>query len=265
MTDKLKVNALFISDIHAGAPEARLSDAVDFLNLIQPEKVFLVGDIVDIRVLKRKGSISVHDLRLLSDALLSFADIPVTYLPGNHDPEIESSKNCLPRNVDVRSEEEHITKTGERILVFHGHQVDTHVGTRMEIVLDIVCVTYTSFLRLQSALGRIFRFVGIDIDINIVGRLRYQFPVWSKHVSSFEERVFKYARHKGYSSVICGHIHVPKLRHSFHGSYYNTGDWVENRTALIETLDGEIVLITFDAIQKKIISISDCNSPILLN
>lgn len=57
-----------------------------------------------------------------------------------------------------------------------------------------------------------------------------------KHISDFEKTATELAIEKKYDYVICGHIHEPKmaLKENKNGAtmYLNSGDWVENLTAL---------------------------------
>jgi UDP-2,3-diacylglucosamine pyrophosphatase LpxH len=55
-------------------------------------------------------------------------------------------------------------------------------------------------------------------------------------ISNFETTAAEIAIEKKYSYVVCGHIHMPqkKIVKNEHGEvlYLNSGDWVENLTAL---------------------------------
>ena len=55
-------------------------------------------------------------------------------------------------------------------------------------------------------------------------------------ISNFETTAAEIAIEKGYSYVVCGHIHKPQMKtiENEHGqvTYLNSGDWVENLTAL---------------------------------
>jgi UDP-2,3-diacylglucosamine pyrophosphatase LpxH len=57
-----------------------------------------------------------------------------------------------------------------------------------------------------------------------------------KHISDFENTATELAIEKEYDYVICGHIHEPKMikKETKNGDtmYLNSGDWVENLTAL---------------------------------
>jgi UDP-2,3-diacylglucosamine pyrophosphatase LpxH len=55
-------------------------------------------------------------------------------------------------------------------------------------------------------------------------------------ISNFETTAAEIAIEKKYSYVICGHIHKPQMKEieNEHGKvmYLNSGDWIENLTAL---------------------------------
>src|SRR5262249_37295884 len=61
--------------------------------------------------------------------------------------------------------------------------------------------------------------------------------------SRFEERLAKAADDEDCDGVICGHIHTPMAKLDCGRAYFNTGDWIEHRTALVEHADGEMELI----------------------
>ena len=61
-------------------------------------------------------------------------------------------------------------------------------------------------------------------------------------LGNFEQTAAELAIEQGYDYVICGHIHQPQKRMvtNEHGSvmYLNSGDWIENLTAL-EYVNGD--------------------------
>lgn len=50
----IKLNALWLSDIHLGSIDCKAEYLLHFLNSVQPKVLYLVGDIVDIWALKRR-------------------------------------------------------------------------------------------------------------------------------------------------------------------------------------------------------------------
>lgn len=250
MNEKFPVISLFISDVHLGLKEAGGADLLSMLEIVQPKNIFLVGDVIDIRVVRRNNFLRLADFLLAMRILKAMTPSKVIYLPGNHDPEITALSDFLPAGLKVSSEYAYSTKAGHRILIFHGHQVDTHVGTRNELLFDVICTAYAAALRIQDFVRRSFHKNVSLRNLNVVAHARFMFPSWRRHVSTFERRVRLYAEQQGFRSAICGHIHVPKIAQTDDFTYYNTGDWVENRTALIETLEGEFELVVFDPASK---------------
>jgi UDP-2,3-diacylglucosamine pyrophosphatase LpxH len=57
-----------------------------------------------------------------------------------------------------------------------------------------------------------------------------------KHISDFETTATELAIENKYDYVICGHIHEPKMVRAANKNgatmYLNSGDWIENLTAL---------------------------------
>jgi UDP-2,3-diacylglucosamine pyrophosphatase LpxH len=58
----------------------------------------------------------------------------------------------------------------------------------------------------------------------------------------FENAAAHAAQRRGLDGIICGHIHRPANRELHGVRYCNTGDWVENCSALIEDRNGELRL-----------------------
>ena len=63
-------------------------------------------------------------------------------------------------------------------------------------------------------------------------------------VGAFEQGIVRFAQEDHVEGVVCGHIHSPVIRTIDSVAYYNSGDWVESTSALVEDFDGKIELIT---------------------
>jgi UDP-2,3-diacylglucosamine pyrophosphatase LpxH len=70
------------------------------------------------------------------------------------------------------------------------------------------------------------------------------------YISSFEHALAAEAKKKGLDGVICGHIHKPEIREIDGITYCNDGDWVESLSALVEDLDGELRLVSWQEIME---------------
>jgi UDP-2,3-diacylglucosamine pyrophosphatase LpxH len=136
-----------------------------------------------------------------------------------------------------------MTADGRRILVIHGHELDTVVQN-------------ARWLAFAGDLGYQF-LLGLNPIINFVRR-RFGLGYWSlsayakkrvkdavNFIGEFESAVVRYAERHGVDAVLCGHIHSAGIRQIGAVTYYNCGDWVESCSALVENFDGEMELLSF--------------------
>jgi len=64
-------------------------------------------------------------------------------------------------------------------------------------------------------------------------------------IATYQKEAMEEARRRGFDGVVCGHIHSPAIVEDSDISYYNTGDWIESCTALVEDFSGEIRLLHY--------------------
>ena len=64
-------------------------------------------------------------------------------------------------------------------------------------------------------------------------------------IDRFEDVLAHEARKHHAAGVVCGHIHRAAIRDIGGVTYYNTGDWVESCTALVEHVDGSMEIIAW--------------------
>ncbi len=64
-------------------------------------------------------------------------------------------------------------------------------------------------------------------------------------IGKFEAAVAHYAELNHVDAVLCGHIHSVAIREIGNTLYYNSGDWVESCTALVEDDAGCISIVDY--------------------
>jgi len=67
--------------------------------------------------------------------------------------------------------------------------------------------------------------------------------------SDYEESLVKECNSRGFDGIVCGHIHKAEIKSIDGIDYFNTGDWVESVTALIEDHNGQFRLIDWREIE----------------
>ena len=82
----MKIKALFLSDIHLGSKGSNAQEALKVLKKYQPKKLFLVGDIIDGWLLKKRIYWTQDNINFLRKILsYSKSGTEVIYVTGNHD------------------------------------------------------------------------------------------------------------------------------------------------------------------------------------
>jgi len=239
---RLSPRTIWISDTHLGTAGCNAVLLLNFLKSVNPDTLYLVGDIIDGWRLKRGWYWPPLHTDIVRRVLkLASKGTRVVYIPGNHDEMLRDYTDLNFGGVEVLGEAIHITADGRKLLVLHGDQFDGVV----------LYARWLAFLGDQSyAL-----LLQLNIGFNAVRR-RFGLPYWSlsahikkkvknavAFISRFEEAVAHAARDRGVDGVVCGHIHSAEIRTFGDITYYNDGDWVESCTALVERRDGRIEIL----------------------
>src|SRR5881396_190831 len=122
-----RVRAAWISDVHLGTRGSNAGALLDFLREYECETLYVVGDLIDIWQLRR-GRYWPQQHNDVIQRILRKArkGTRVVYIPGNHDEMLADFCGAYG-NIDIRQNAIHVTSSGERILIIHGHELDTVV------------------------------------------------------------------------------------------------------------------------------------------
>jgi UDP-2,3-diacylglucosamine pyrophosphatase LpxH len=240
--ERTRYRTIWISDVHLGTRGCNADMLIDFLDHVDSDTMYLVGDIVDgWRLRKRFYWPAAHSdvvWRLLKRA---GRGTKMIFIPGNHDEAFRQFCGLAFGGIAIKRNAIHETADGRRLLVLHGDEFDAitlahrwlaHVGD-------------TAYNLLMAANRGVNGF-----------RRRFGMAYWSlsKHakakvknavafISRFEEIVAEAAGARGVDGVVCGHIHTAEMREIAGIAYYNDGDWVESATALVEHFDGRMEIL----------------------
>lgn len=237
-----KVRTLFISDVHLGTRGCQAGSLLSFLKAHEAEQIYLIGDIIDGWRLKA----SWHWPQLHNDVIQKLLrqvrrGVRVVYVPGNHDEFLRDYAGSNFGGVNIVEEAIHVTADGRRILIIHGDKFD-EVVRNMKWLAHLGDAAYDFAIYINRQISFLRRRMGLPY---------WSFSAYAKSkvkkavafISAFEEAVAMDAARHNVDGVMCGHIHQPAIRRLGEIDYFNTGDWVESCSAIIETLDGEFELI----------------------
>ncbi len=247
--EKRHYRTVWISDLHLGTKGANADELLEFLRIVNSDKLYLVGDIVDGWRLKRSWywPQSHNDVvqKILRKARKGTR---VIYVPGNHDEFLADYYDNNFGGIEIVKNDIHVTADGRRILVLHGHEFDNIVRYSKWLAL-VGDYAYQAALNLNHFFNITRKYFGKDYwSLSSYLKLKVKNAV--SFISAFEEAVVKAAKKHKVDGVICGHIHHAQVRKIEDMMYYNDGDWVESCTALVEDHAGQLHLINwFDAQQ----------------
>src|ERR1700719_4053999 len=242
-TSPRKYRAGWISDAHLGTRGANAGALLAFLREHDFETLYVVGDLIDIWSMRR-GRYWPQQHNDVIQKILRKArkGTRVVYIPGNHD-ELVTDFSGSYGNIDIRKSAIHLTAMGQRILVIHGHELDT-VVQNVKWLAFLGDVGYQFLLSLNPLINFFRRRFGLGYwSLSAYAKKRVKDAV--SFIGEFEAAIVRYAQKFKVDAVLCGHIHNAAV-HQFTGvTYYNCGDWVESCTAMVEQHDGRIELVSY--------------------
>jgi len=231
--EKRPVELVVISDIHLGTYGCHSEDLIRYLKTIKPKKLVLNGDIIDIwQFSKRYWPGSHMQIIKYITGLLSNGT-KVIYLPGNHDEMLRKFVGFKLGNFQIENKVV-LNLRGKKTWVFHGDVFDVTMQYSKWLA-KLGAVGYDTLILLNTFVNFVLRSVGKN-KISLSKKIKDSVKSAVKFISDFENTAAELAIDNKYHNVICGHNHHPQIRkiENEKGSvtYLNSGDWVENLTAL---------------------------------
>jgi UDP-2,3-diacylglucosamine pyrophosphatase LpxH len=231
--EKRKLKVAVISDVHLGTYGCHAAELNKYLKSIDPEVLIINGDFIDIwqlskfyfpdshwRVLQRVIKMMMHGTR-------------VYYLTGNHDEMLRKFSGFRLDNLHLEDKLV-LTVNGERHWFFHGDVFDVTMK-HSKWLAKIGGLGYDFLILINRAVNVMLQKLGRE-KISLSKKVKDSVKAAVKFISDFEHTAGDIAIQNNYQYVICGHIHEPAMRvyNNDHGSvqYLNSGDWIENLTAL---------------------------------
>lgn len=252
MAIKLEYRTVFISDLHLGSKSARAKELAAFLKRIRCERLYLVGDVIDMWRLKQRWFWPKQHNKVVRRliAMANRKGTEVIYIPGNHDEGARQFINLTFGDVRLAKHAVHETADGRRLFITHGDQYDLVVqNARLLSVLgswayDWLVWVNRHYNHVRQRVGLPYRSLSQAIKMRVKHACKF--------ISNFEQTLMHEAQRRGLDGVVCGHIHKAECQANQAIAYFNCGDWVESCTALVEHDDGKLQLIDGIAIVEQL-------------
>lgn len=235
---KRAVDLVVISDVHLGTYGCHAKELLSYLKSIKPEKIILNGDIIDIWQFSKRYWPESH-MKVVRKLLKFVAEgVPVFYLTGNHDEMLRKFADFNLGSLQLLNKLVLPLQQG-RAWIFHGDIFDVTMQ-HSKWLARLGAIGYDTLILLNSFVNWCLVNMGQG-KMSFSKRVKAHFKDAVKFINNFEVTSADLAIEKGYQYVICGHIHQPEIKEIVTENgrvmYLNSGDWVENLTAL-EYVDG---------------------------
>lgn len=230
---KRKVEIVVLSDIHLGTFGCHAKELLQYLSSIKPKTLILNGDIIDIWQFRKSYFPSNH-LRVLKKIIsLSTKGTRVYYITGNHDEFLRKFSDVHIGNFSL-VDKLVLEIEDKKAWIFHGDVFDASI-THTKWLAKLGGWGYDMLILINRLINFILVKMGKE-PYSLSKKIKNSVKKAVKFISDYEDVCTELAIEKNYDFVVCGHIHEPKIEevanHKGKTIYLNSGDWIENLTAL---------------------------------
>ena len=227
------LDIVILSDTHLGTYGCHARELLQYLKSIKPAMLILNGDFIDIWQF-RKSYFPKEHLEVIQRILkMSMKDTKVYYITGNHDDALRRYSDFSAGNMHLRDKLV-LHLNGKKYWIFHGDIFDLTIKYS-PLLARLGGKGYDWLIWLNRFVNQARQRLGKP-RMSFAHKVKYRVKEAVKFVGNFEETAIRLAAEQGYDYVICGHIHRPQMRVVRQAgrqvTYLNSGDWVENLTAL---------------------------------
>lgn len=234
--------SIWLSDIHLGCKDCKADFLLRYLDSIECDRIFLVGDIVDFWALRRRMHWPDSHNQVLNLLLKKAQDgTEVIYLPGNHDGLMKPYEKLLFGSIEIHNEYIYQTISGKKLLMLHGDKYDSQVcfgrwqAKIGDLLYDVLLWLNRTHHKLRKLLGQPYW--------SLASYIKTRVKKANEAIARYKDAAVEDAKKQGADGIVCGHIHHPQLCLERGIVYCNDGDWIENCTSMVETKDGNLRLL----------------------
>ena len=246
MNKKRPVDIVVISDTHLGTIGCRAKELNRYLKSIQPKTIILNGDIIDIWQFNKRNWDKFHT-KVVKRLLNFISDgTNVYYIAGNHDEALRRFLNFEIEGFTI-SNKLSLDLNGKKTWFFHGDVFDVTMQ-HSRWLTRLGGFGYDLLILINATVNKFLTLIGRE-KLSFSKTIKNKVKAAVSYINKFETTVTDIASKNNFDSVVCGHIHQPCIKNfkskNKNVTYLNSGDWIENMTAL-EYHDNKWSLFEYD-------------------
>ena len=258
MQKKRNVDIVVISDVHLGTYGCHSKELLLYLKSIKPKTVIINGDFIDIWQFSKSYWPKSH-MKIIKHLINWISKkVKVVYITGNHDEMLRKFTGLKMGSFTIVNKLILILPDNTTAWFFHGDVFDVTMQ-HSKWLAKLGAIGYDTLI----IINRFVNFISENIfkkgKLSLSKKIKNSVKSAVKFINNFEQTAADIAISNKYEFVICGHIHQPEIKEikNNHGStmYLNSGDWIENLTAL-EYAEGEWSMYKFNKAEMADLKIS---------
>ena len=239
----MKYKAIIVSDLHLGTKDSKAKEFIDFLDTHQTDLLILNGDIIDGWALNRGAKWKNQHTKVISKILKLSNKTKIIWIRGNHDEFLTEFIGSSFGHIEIREDYKLELDNLKSYYIFHGDVIDVFI-TKYKWLAKLGSIGYDLALWFNRLYNRYRAFKKLPYQ-SISQEIKAKVKAATNYINDFETAAIKLANQHGCHGAICGHIHQPADMMVSNSHYLNSGDWVENRTAILLDSQNIFTLFTF--------------------
>lgn len=233
MAKKRNVQVVVLSDVHLGTYGSHAKEMLQYLKSIKPETLILNGDIIDIWQFSKRYWPKSHMQIIKHITKLLTKGTKIYYVTGNHDELLRKFVGFRLGKLKIVNKVV-LNLDGKKAWIFHGDVFDVTMQYSKWLT-KLGGHSYDALIVLNRVVNYFSQKMGYG-KLSLSKKIKNNVKSAVKFINNFEQTVADIGISNGYNYAVCGHIHQPEIREMKNEkgeiTYLNSGDWVENLTAL---------------------------------
>jgi len=245
---KRKLDILVISDVHLGTYGCHAKELLHYLKTVKPKTVILNGDIIDIWQFSKRYWPKQH-MRVVKHFMEWMSKgVKIYYVTGNHDEMLRKFTGFKMGSFRIVDKVVLDLDNEKKAWFFHGDVFDVTMQ-HSKWLAKLGAAGYDTLILINRFVNFISEKIFKKGKLSLSKKIKNSVKSAVKFINSFEQTAADIGISNKYNYVVCGHIHQPEIREIENEEgkilYLNSGDWIENLTAL-EYVNGEWSMYKFD-------------------
>lgn len=242
MNAKKNFKTVFISDIHLWNPKNQWDKLVNFLKSITFENLIIVWDFIDFWQLNtfwkraEKDTNTLHYINQLSNDWIN-----IIYLQWNHDKKIECSQYIRLQNISIMKNLLYKTSKWKIFYITHWDSLDW-INNNNSKIWKIWSYIYGLLLRIESIWNKK---AILPWETSIAEKIESWIKIHRFPKDKLIEKIKKFTKWKNYDWIILWHFHQASHHNIDWLEYFNSWDWLNNCSAVIEDNDWNLDLFFY--------------------